>query len=280
MSIGEAWQLWAGLRRTRIDRETVRTDGSRPSAYERSFTTPWLALSREVTPGTLVYASWGQGVESEVVPNRSFYVNRGETLVERSRQIEAGLKVAGEAFDGSLAVFDIRRPMATDFCNAGGDCTRALDGEQRHRGVEGSAAWRAGPWQLQGSAMHLAASRQGASDPALDGLRPTNVPATTLRLHAAYDVPAWTGLTLQAGIVHESSREVLPDNSVEIPAWTRLDLAARWRSALGGLQQVWRLGVDNATDRRAWREAPYQFGHAYLFPLAPRTWRASVTAAF
>jgi iron complex outermembrane receptor protein len=39
---------------------------------------------------------------------------------------------------------------------------------------------------------------------------------------------------------------------------------------------TWRLGLDNATDRRAWRESPYQFGHSWLFPLAPRTLRVSL----
>ena len=35
------------------------------------------------------------------------------------------------------------------------------------------------------------------------------------------------------------------------------------------------LGVDNIADRRAWQEAPYQFDHAYLYPLAPRSLRIS-----
>ena len=47
---------------------------------------------------------------------------------------------------------------------------------------------------------------------------------------------------------------------------------------MGSSNLVWRAGVDNLTDRRAWRESPYQFGHAYLFPLAPRTLRLSVQA--
>ena len=38
------------------------------------------------------------------------------------------------------------------------------------------------------------------------------------------------------------------------------------------------VGIDNVADTRAWKESPYQFGHAYLFPLAPRTWRVSVQA--
>ena len=34
--------------------------------------------------------------------------------------------------------------------------------------------------------------------------------------------------------------------------------------------------IDNLFDQRAWRESPYQFGHAYLFPLQPRTLRVSL----
>ena len=73
---------------------------------------------------------------------------------------------------------------------------------------------------------------------------------------------------------------VLPDNSIEAPGWTRLDLSASLQRRVGGVTTLWRLGLDNATDARAWREAPYQFGHAYLFPLAPRTWRASLQVGF
>ena len=82
-------------------------------------------------------------------------------------------------------------------------------------------------------------------------------------------------------VVAESRRQALPDNSASVPAWTRLDLGARWRMSIGAGQTLtWRLGLDNATDERAWKEAPYQFGHAYLYPLAPRTVRMSVQAGF
>ena len=87
------------------------------------------------------------------------------------------------------------------------------------------------------------------------------------------------GAELSALFVAEGDRAVLPyDDSVRIPGWSRLDLAARWTVRTSVATLTWRAGLDNATDRRAWREAPYQFGHAYLFPLAPRTWRVSMQA--
>jgi iron complex outermembrane receptor protein len=50
--------------------------------------------------------------------------------------------------------------------------------------------------------------------------------------------------------------------------------------SMSGTTLVWRVGLDNAFDRRAWRESPYEYEHVYLFPLEPRTWHASVEADF
>ena len=61
-----------------------------------------------------------------------------------------------------------------------------------------------------------------------------------------------------------------------VKAQRRVDAAARFETTWGANLWTWRAGVDNLFDKRAWRESPYQFGHAYLYPLAPRTLRLSV----
>ncbi len=290
MRITPTWSLWAGLRHTRLQRSSVRTDGSRATNYSQSFTTPWLALTHQLTPATMVYASVGQGIETDVAPNRSRYTNAGEPLPAlKSRQTEVGIKHDGETLDASAAIFDIDRPIAADIGTCDGSdasCTRQVDGSARHRGIEALLSWRHGPLALHASGMLLNAQRRGANDPSQNGLRPTNVPRHTLRLHASYDVPQLEGMALMASVVHEGQRMVLPDNSIAAPGWTRLDLSLRWRQTLdstaktGPINLTWRLGLDNATNTRAWKETPYQFGHAYLFPIAPRTLRWSLAAAF
>ncbi len=272
---------WLGLRHTRLERQSVRTDGSRPSDYTQRFTTPFAALSYAFGEQQMVYASWGRGIESEVVTNRPRFTNAGEALPAlKSRQAEVGLKGATERFEWGLAAFDIVRPLYADIgpCDDDGTCTREADGTQRHRGLEANGTLREGAWTLRGSAQWLRARREGSQTAALNGLEPTNVPARTIKLQAGRDVAALPGLNLLAGLVHESRRMVVPDNSASIPGWTRLDLAARYEMSVGPTKLTWRAGVDNVTDRRAWRESPYQFGHAYLFPLAPRTWRLSLQA--
>jgi len=267
IDLAPRWSLWAGLRRTQLRREA-----------EQSFTTPWLALAWQAAPHTLLYANWGKGVESEAAPNLPVYTNAARALPAlESRQVEVGMKHTFDGVEASLAAFSITRPQSGDIgaCDGSdGSCTRANDGNAVHRGLEASLAAQRGAWRWQASALLLHARREGAANPASNGLEPVNVPARSLRLQAGYALSP--GAELQATLSHESDRAVLPDNSARIPSWTRLDMGLKVQQELAGATLTWRAGIDNLADTRAWKESPYQFGHAYLFPLAPRSVRLSL----
>ncbi|HEX2012350.1 MAG TPA: TonB-dependent receptor, partial [Roseateles sp.] len=275
------WQAWLGLRHTRLTRDSVRTDGSRATHYRQDFTTPWLGISHALTTQLMAYASWGEGVESEVVPNRGRYNNPGQALPAlKSRQLEIGLKSGSSTVDWGIAAFDVKRPQWRDIgaCDDQDlSCSRVADGIARHRGLEAQADLKWGGGGLLASAMKLQARRRGSADPSLNGLKPANVAETALKLQGRQNIAMLPGLQLQAGLVYEGSRAVLPDNSIKIPGWTRLDAGLRYEQQLGGRQLlIWRAGIDNLADRRAWKESPFQYGHVYLYPLEPRTWRASL----
>ena len=284
VALTESTRMWAGLRQTRLQRASVRTDGSRPTDYRQSITTPWFALTTTVAEQTTAYLSWGQGVESEVAPNRARYVNAGQALSAlKSRQAEVGFKQTGRNIDWRVAGFDVSRPEWRDIgsCSADRSCVKRADGESRHTGLEAEAEWSTGAISLRGSVMALKARREGSEDASLNGKRPTNVPSTSLKMQAAYNVSAMPGLAVLGFVTREGQRMALPDNSIATPGWTRIDLAARYTQRLAGASTaVWRLGVDNLANQRAWKEAPFQYGHAFLYPLAPRTLHASVTANF
>ena len=269
--------VWLGLRHTRLHRESVRTDGSRPTDYSQGVTTPWVAVSHAIASDWLVYASWGQGIESEVAPNRPRFMNRGQALPAlKSRQTEIGVKTGTQRVEGSLTVFDIRRPLWRDIgsCDVPASCERRADGQARHRGIEASAdlKWTGGG--IFASATRLHARREGSADASLNGLVPPNVPQTTLKAQVRQDL--LPGLQAQLGLQHEGRRFATPDNSIPVPAWTVADAGLRYTQGVGSQTWVWRAAVDNLTNRRAWRESPWQFEHSYLYPLAPRTLRASL----
>jgi len=275
------WQAWAGLRHTRLQRDSVRTDGSRATRYSQAFTTPWLGLAYNINTQLMAYASWGEGVESEVTPNRMRYgETAGRALASlKSKQTEIGLKAGSNTVDWSINWFDVQQPVWRDIGDCtdavAGSCTRRADGNAHHQGFEAQAdlKWRGGG--LLASAMKLKARREGSDDASLNGLRPVNVPENNLRLQARQNLPMLPGLQLQLGLVYEGPRAVLPDNSINIPGWSRLDAGARYEQMMGKTLLTWRVGVDNLANRRAWKESPFQFDHVYLYPLAPRTWRTS-----
>lgn len=277
VALGADTSAWLGLRHTRLHRESVRTDGSRATDYSQSVTTPWVALSHALAADWLVYASWGQGAESEVIPNRSRYKNPGQALPAlKSRQTEIGLKTGTQRVEGSLTVFDIRRPVWRDIgsCDDANTCERRADGAARHRGIEASAdlKWTGGG--VFASATRLRARREGSSDASFNGLVPTNVPQTTVKAQFRQDL--LPGLQAQFGLQYEGQRYATPDNSIAVPAWTVADAGLRYTQLQGNQTWIWRAAVDNLADKRAWRESPWQFEHSYLYPLTPRTFRASL----
>ena len=294
----ERFTTWLGLRNTQLQRDSVRTNGSRPSSFSQSLTTPWLAASYRLSGGPTAYASYGQGVEAQVVPNKiSQYTNAGQALPAlKSKQVEIGLKGGQKTgtqnvsqnlphdVSWQLAAFRIIRPMTNlDDCNYLGitPCLGQNDGQAVHTGLEASAQWAQGPWKLSGGVTLIKAQRQGSVlNPTVNGQRPTNVPRGVLRAHAAWRVTGVPGLELQGNVSHEGIRSVLTDGSITLPGWTRFNAALRYDTQLGSTPTTWTLGVENLFDKRYWKESPSQYGHVYLFPGTPRTVRLAMQTRF
>ena len=85
VQIGADWSAWGGVRHTTIHRTSWETSTGDPTAdtdYTQSFTTPWLAVSRQLGAHDMVYVSWGEGVESDIVPTHG-YPDGGQAAVRR-----------------------------------------------------------------------------------------------------------------------------------------------------------------------------------------------------
>ena len=295
----DRFTTWLGLRHTQLQRDSVRTNGSRPSSFSQSLSTPWLAASYVLGGGQTAYASYGEGVEAQVVPNKvSQYSNAGQALPAlKSKQMEVGIKggqtsgtqnapqeLIWQALSWQVAAFRIMRPMTNlDDCNYLGitPCQGQNDGQAVHTGLEASGQWAQGPWRLGGGITLLNAVRRGSLlNPAANGKRPSNVPNNVVRAQAAWRVSGVPGLELQGNVSHEGARPVLADGSISLPGWTRLDAALHYETRFGAAPTTWTLGVENLLDRRYWKESPSQYGHVYLFPGAARTVRLAMQTRF
>jgi iron complex outermembrane receptor protein len=221
-------------------------------------------------------------METKAAPSNPGLDNAGQILPAlKSRQTEVGVKGQYAHADVSAQwganVFEIRRPQAETIDNR-----YRLDGDARHRGLEGFWHGRVGAWGLGGSVMFIDAERRGSSLADVNGHTPVNVPEHALKLSGSYSFGAPWALTLQADVVHEGQRWVDAANTVRLPSWTRVDLGVRAVQPLSEQRSItWRLGVNNAFNKRAWREAPSMFGgHTYLFQMRERTITASAQIDF
>ena len=284
--IAPTLQALAGLRTTALSRSSARSDGSRAVAFDQTITTPWVAASWQPSPAHTVYASWGQGVELESVPNRpTQFVNYGETLPAlKSEQLELGWKwQMGSRISLSAALFAIEKPYADDQPSVSGLPTRIVGAKKaRHQGLELALQGRLTPQlSVQSTLSVLDAKFVQALDPALVGQRITNVPKLKASVFADYKFADLPGLSVHGLLGYEDGKTANADGTASLPSAAQLDLGLGYAHRVNGKAVRWQLGIENATDRTYWREAPTQsWGGVYLFPSTPRTVRASVALDF
>lgn len=206
-------------------------------------------------------------------------VNYGQsTGIIHSKQNEVGVKTDFGRVGGSLALFEIKMPVAQ--LNSQ---TRyyGLDGEQRNRGVELNVFGE--PvlgLRLNASATWLDAELSKTKDGLNDGNKAIGVPDFYAVLGAEYDIRPIDGLTATARLNHSGSQYGNAANTKKIDSFTTLDLGVRYRMSLNQNQNqmVWRVGVDNVTDENYW--SGVDDTGTYIFQGEPRTVKVSVSYDF
>ena len=230
---------------------------------------PWETLS--------LYANHTEALEpGSSAPSTA--LNYGSTVgILHSKQNEVGAKIDFGRVGGSLALFQIKKPLA--MVNDAG--IYALDGEQRNRGVELNVFGE--PvlgLRLNGSATWLDPEMRKTANGANDGNDAVGVARFYMVLGAEYDIKPVEGLTATARVNHTGSQYADAANDKKLSDYTTLDLGVRYRTRLNADQNemVWRLGVDNVTNKKYWSGSNDSSG--YLYVGAPRTVKLSMSYDF
>jgi iron complex outermembrane recepter protein len=273
---------WLGLRHTQLNRQSVQTDNTAAVQDTRSVSTPWAALSHQLSTTDTVYASYGYGLEAQAAPNISSYANAGQALPAlRSTQREVGFKRQNQHSLWQATWFDITRPQTTNglgcSSNTPNSCTLQMDGQNHHQGLELSALTKLHQWNLGGSAMWLDAKRENSTiETSLNGQRPINVPEHIVRGMAEYRFSSLAGLRTGLRVSHEGKRRVTEYGEITVPAWTTFDATTHYDTKVNDTASTWTLAIHNLANKHYWRESPRQYGQYFLYPGAPRTVRATV----
>jgi iron complex outermembrane receptor protein len=269
-------QLTLGVRQQKVKvRNFNAATGAQTRFYDRDRLTPGVGLVVKTSESTSLYANYIEGLsQGPTAPAGT--LNAGTMFAPvRSKQYELGVKHDFGRFAATLSAFQIEQPSG--FVDAATN-TYVVDGEQRNRGLEINTFGAPRPGvRVLGGVTFMQGKLTRTANGTYDGNHAIGVPSTQLNLSGEWDTPFLPGFTLTGRAIHTSSQYYNVSNSQGIPAWTRLDVGARYATRVDGTPVTVRASIENLLDKDYWAAVSSSFG---LARGAPRTLLLSVTADF
>lgn len=255
--------LTLGARLQNVDQKKAGYEKSRLSPSAGVVVKPW-------GPDTSLYANYMEGLSpGQNVPINQGYVNEGESFKPiTTRQVEVGAKLRQGALTHTFSAFQIDRPTLIK----SRDGTRLFEGgKQRLQGLEWSAFGQITPTlDLLGGISHLKAKQRDT------GFDSYGVPDWTANVGLEWATPI-PGLSVGGRVVHTGKQWVNAANTLQLPAWQRLDLNVKYKTKLAQMPVTVNAFVENLTDRGYWSGL---FADGYAMPASPRTLRLAATFSF
>jgi len=282
VSLNQQLKLHAGARYVQVRRNQYvgANDAGviQPNALtDAGFWLPSVALVYSLRPNVSLYTSYAQGLEHGGVAPKGTSNQRQALEPSKSKQVELGVKADIRAdLSATLALFQIRKGL--EYTNAASTYVR--NGEAQNRGLEMALNGRATRELTVGiSATALNTEQSGTGLASMDGKRVTNVAAFKSSVYADYAVPQVTGLNVSANWQYSGKKAFDEENTVFVPKYHVVNLAAAYATRIGGVPTTLRAGIDNAFDKFYWRDVTPDLG-GYLMPGASRTGRVSAQFDF
>jgi len=253
--------------------------GAQTDYYDQRVLSPSGALVFKPRQNVSLYGNYIQGLEPGQVVGPTF-TNAGEIFAPfKSTQYEVGAKVDWGKFTTTASLFQITRPSTIVDVT-----TNSLvpSGSQQNSGFEFNVFGV--PMEgvrLLGGFMLLNAVLTSTQGGLNDGWTAPMAPNFQFNLAGEWDLPFARGLTLNSRVIYTGSQYIdtlTPRRS--LPAWTRLDLGARYTfensQSLTGKPIAIRFNVENVFDNDYWASG----ANGTLALGAPRTFRLALTTDF
>jgi iron complex outermembrane receptor protein len=270
--------LTAGVRRQSLNVSGWGYNEQRNARYNETITTPVYGIVIKPWDYISFYANRIEGLaKGPTAPATSgsvAIINKGEVFPPaRSKQVEAGVKLDFDTFGASLGVYRIEQPA--DGYTQGNVYVR--EGEQRNRGVELNVYGE--PWQglrvLAGATL-IDTELRGTPGGTNDGNHAIGVPDFQYNLGVDWDVPGLEGAALNARMLRTGGQYADAANNLSIPAWTLVDVGARYGFKVENKDVTLRANVENVANKAYWQSA---YG-GYLTQGEPRTVKLSASIDF
>jgi len=224
--------------------------GARTNHYEAGSISPLVGIVYKPVHNVSVYGNTTRGLtRGQIVAAPA--ANAGTVLPPyKSEQREVGVKADFGKFTTGAALFQITRPNSlTDPVTT----IVSYDGETRSRGLELSAFGE--PVRgLRGmvSTVFYDAKVTRTAGGLNQGKDAVGVADRTLSAGLEWDTPWLAGLSLNGRAIYTGSMPFNAANTIYLPAWTRYDIGARYRTVISGKSVVFRANIENLQDKNVW----------------------------
>ena len=251
--------------------------GAGDEATKRGAFSPRVGVTWTPAPTLSLYASWARSFRAQVDVGRIRDGSLPKPLIGESWEIGAKADLMDGRLTPTLALFDITRRNVAVSDPVDFDLVIQI-GKSRSRGIEVEVPAVLTPqWRFIANYTYLDAKILEDSF-AAPGSRLVNAPRHSASLWTTYDFRGrLKGASAGFGIQHIGSRAGNTDNSILLPAYTRVDanVAYDFDAGFGPLRA--QLNVLNLFDKFY-----YDSGGAFipLYPGAPRTVTASLSYRF
>ncbi|MDL4915981.1 MAG: TonB-dependent siderophore receptor [Enterobacterales bacterium endosymbiont of Blomia tropicalis] len=249
LAFNRQWSLLLAGSESLLSAANYAKSGTRTSeSSNRGFSGSVSLMYKPVDPLTL-YLSYADSLQQgDTAPTGAR--NAGNILAPyRSKQIEAGSKLAVGNMLLTAAIFQIKRP----FAYTGDDGYYAQEGEQRNRGIElmadGDVTQSV---HLYGGMTWLDPRLFSTASESTQNKQIVGLPRYTASLFVAWDLPILTGTDIRGGIHYVGRRATDNTNEGWVGSYTTLDAGAAYHTQLFNTATTFRFDMTNLTNRHYW----------------------------
>lgn len=255
VSIGERWQVMAGVRRVDVDLGTELRVAGTATRYEAKKNSPSAAVIFKPNDSWRLYSSYARSLQQGF----SSPCGAGVNIVNpceiqppiEAEQLEIGAKArVNGTLDLGVALYQIDLP--SDYLNPV-TLVYGRFGKQANRGVELTATGNILPnLAVVAGLGYLDAERKRNVNPNLNGRQVQGISDWTGNVFVNYGVKALPGFSITTGVYYTGSREFDALNTIPVSGYTRVDLGAQYRTKMFRMPLKLRANVHNVTDKFYW----------------------------
>ena len=264
----------AGVRHQTIHtRSLSRTTGAETKSYEKCANTPTFGALYKLSPRTAIYANYAESLGTVSSPP-STVVNKDDVMPPvKTKQYELGAKWDMGSWASTLSLFRINQPTA--IVNASN--YYVMDGMTRSQGIEWNVFGHVAPrLNIMGGFMILNAEYERTQGGRKDGNQVFGTPQFNATLALDWETKA-KGLNIYGRMHHFGTSYADSLNRIEVPAWTRFDLGAQYKTEAFGCPMALNFMVYNVFNKMYWSTTTVKWSEGGLMLNPGRTYMLSAT---